>query len=116
MAAMTHAITFRNQEGSNRVYTVDAYHSIATPFLISQTRKSPDPSRGQVVQEDSFSLYAVTTDAAGAVLAQKEGVSIGIKRPITGNATTRANLLALLLDFMNSDEFVAAWSDSDNIA
>lgn len=92
-------------DGPNTRTYVTANHTALKPQVVIQKRKVP--TGNQVVAEDSISVFYATTDTAGTILPQKVGMSVTIRRPISGDADDVAAALALLRDIVQSDEFTA---------
>lgn len=102
MAAMSTTLTEFADNGNSRTYT-QAAHTVLAPKLVLQKRRVPTGS--QTIAEDVITVLHSTTDADGAVLAQRVTFSVTVRRPINGDADDVAAALVVLRDIVAGDEF-----------
>lgn len=107
MTAMVTALTDYADNGESRTFTTSG-HSVIEPKLVIQKRRVP--SNGQQVASINCAVVQATHDVDGAVLAQKVVGEVSFRYPIDigGTETTIDDVLVILKDIVNGDEFAAS--------
>lgn len=107
MAAMSTVLTMTEVTGGKFTYTTSG-HTALKPKIVIGNHKVP--TGNQTMAEFSLGVLHATTDAAGAVLREKAGITVVARQPINGQATDMTAVLAIVKDIVNSDEFAASVS------
>lgn len=114
MAAMTTVLKLQARNGHKTTYTVPADHTALKPVLVLQDRKVPVGN--QRMMEDSVTCLRATTDENGVILDSKVSTLIRLRRDKHSAAADITAQIALVRDFVASDEFAALWNAQDNIS
>lgn len=108
MAAMSTALTAYSDLGDKRTYFTSG-HTIQKPKLVISTRQAPVGN--QTVASYGLNVIHGTVDAEGIPLQSKVNLGVTGKIPINGDPADVTAAIAILRDYVASDEFVAAMTN-----
>jgi hypothetical protein len=103
MSNMTTTLKEFSNNGDSITYVQSATHTAAKPRLVLQKRRVPVGN--QTVLEDTVTVLSATVDSNGETLPQRVSFSATIRRPIDGQSSDVADMLAVFRDIIAGDEF-----------
>jgi hypothetical protein len=110
MAGMTTALTEFSNNGNSRTSTLSG-HTALLPKLVIEKRKVPDGN--QTMAEYSCKVVQATSDADGAVLANKVSIETIVRYPVLGQSSDVDAALAVSRDVVAGDEFANSISTQE---
>lgn len=104
MANMTTVMAQRSDSTNAREYTAPT-HTLAAPFIVKQSRKTPPTSVGRAT--DTLSIIRGGVDLAGAPLVVPTTIRVEVTRQANTHGDVTAAAKALLREIVASDNFNA---------
>lgn len=105
MATMTTALVKFSQNGNSVTFTAPN-HTVAAPKLLLQKRKLPASSNPNSVAETTSTIIYGTGDPVA--LSSRIQVQVTTRLPVGAETADADAAIALVRDFIASDEFVNA--------